>query len=242
MILVGLDLETDGLEMTNRITEIGVVLWDTEAKRPLKIFNQLVNDPEVNITPEIQRINGITSEDLIAYGLAPEKVFKAVSNFFTTFGVHAVVAHNGNDFDRPMLKANMARFGIALPERNWIDTTMDIDYPPSITTRKLTHLAAEHGFLNPFAHRAVFDVLTMLHILSRYDIEEVFSNSRSPSITLTATAVLPPWRDEGKSNAEVKAHGFRWNADAKTWTKKVRKNRYEPGSLPFPVTGIEDLQ
>lgn len=236
MIVVGLDLETDGLDTAvNRVIEIGLVIWDTDLKKPIRIFSQMVNDPLAVIDPVIARTTGIKVEDLQTYGLSPVQAYRAVRVLLGTPGLKAVVAHNGNEFDRPMLASNMARHGEALPEMHWIDTMVDINYPPEITSRKLVHLAAEHGFVNPFAHRAVFDVLTTLKVLSHYDAEEVFSTSCEPFVTLKATAVVAPWKDDGKSNAEVKAAGFRWDGASKVWFKKMRRSHYEPGAITFPV-------
>jgi len=78
---------------------------------------------------------------------------------------------------------------------------VDVPSPPQITTRKLAHLAAEHGFLNPFAHRAVFDVLTMLKILSCYPIENVIISSNQPLMKLVALVAF-----DGRYKA--KARGF----------------------------------
>ena len=90
--------------------------------------------------------------------------------------------------------------------------------PPAITTRKLTHLAAEHGFLNPFPHRAVSDVLTMLKVLSHYDIAPVLESARQPSFTVKACV---SYDDREKA----KARGYRWDAARKIWTKIVKGHR-----------------
>lgn len=240
MIVAGLDLESDGLAVDkNRVTEVGIVIWDTDSKRPLKIFSLLVNDPDAEITEDTIRTTGITQDDLRGYGADPERVYRGVVGILGTPGLSAIVAHNGNDFDRPMLRANMARFGMALPDLPWIDTMTDLPYPDTITTRKLVHLAAEHGFLNPFAHRAVFDVLTMLHVFSRYDAGEALRICQEPFVTLVAT-VLPPWRDEGKSTSLAKEHGFRWDPAARTWSKRVRSSQHKPDqAYPFRVDARE---
>ena len=49
-----------------------------------------------------------------------------------------------------------------------------------IKTRSLPYLAADHGFLNPFPHRALFDVMTMIQIAGMYDINEILKYADSP--------------------------------------------------------------
>jgi DNA polymerase-3 subunit epsilon len=236
MLLLGLDFETTGLSFTDdRITEIGAVLWDTDARMPVQIFNTLVKHPDCPpITDEITRLTGITQAMLDYYGVAPAPAFRRLGMMLAQAGV--AVAHNGNGFDRPMLEAQMLRFS-AVPETAtivsalaatpllWVDTCMDVPYPPAITTRKLVHLAAEHGFLNPFAHRAVFDVLTMLKVLDGYiatpdALESVLESARQPTVTMQA---LVSFDDREKA----KARGYRWKSDTKQWLRHMKAHQAE---------------
>jgi DNA polymerase III subunit epsilon len=234
MKILGIDLETTGLDFTtDRITEIGAVLWDTSTGTPLRLFNTLVRHTDAPpITPEIERLTGITQEMIDTYGVpiaaCLPKLFVMMSE------ADAIVAHNGTGFDRPMLAAQIERLGKIAPERPWIDTATDVPYPPHITTRKLVHLAAEHGFLNPFAHRAQFDVLTMLRILQHYDIHEVLDTARQPSITLIAQV---SYDDREKA----KSRGYRWH-DSKTWRKTIKLNQLEAerASVDFAVAEHTD--
>jgi hypothetical protein len=136
------------------------------------------------------------------------------------------VAHNGNLFDKPLLEAGMKRQGLDFMLRPWIDTKTDIEYPEEIKTTKLKYLACEHGFVNPFSHRAVFDVLTMLTVLSRYDIQEVIALSQQPAVRLQAVC-LPPWTDGGKSTGIAKSLGFHWNGETKQWLMESKGKRVD---------------
>ena len=62
MILLGLDFETTGLNFdTDRITEIGAVLWDTKEGKPIALHNHLVkHDDAPPITEEVEQLTGIT--------------------------------------------------------------------------------------------------------------------------------------------------------------------------------------
>lgn len=227
MLLLGLDFETTGLDFAkDRIIEVGAVLWDTTRGVPVRMLSELVSHPDSDECPEVSeeitRITGITQADLDQFSVPWMEARRALNGM--ALAADAVVAHNGTGFDQPMLCAHLDRLEhsqaphLEIWRGPWIDTCTDVDYPPAITTRKLTHLAAEHGFLNPFPHRAVSDVLTMLKVLSHYDIGPVLESSRQPSFTVRA---MVSYDDREKA----KARGYRWDGGKKVWTKIVKGHR-----------------
>lgn len=212
MIINIVDLETTGLDPAkDEVTEIGAILWDTDLNAPVAFFNKLLR---INgkLEQKIIELTGITDDLLAKHGELPEKVWKE----YSAFCAHAdfMLAHNA-PFDRGFIEAAIG------PElRPWIDSCTDVDYPETITTRKLTYLAAEHGFANPFAHRAITDVLTTAQIVSRYDWNETIKNAQTPSITLRAMVTY-------EQNQKAKDLSFRWDATRKIWTKQVKEHRVE---------------
>jgi DNA polymerase-3 subunit epsilon len=166
----------------------------------------------------ITELTGITQDDLSRYGHSPVTILNGVSSLM--LNAEYIVAHNGNAFDKPLLLKECERHGVLLPRKHWIDTMTDIPYPESIKTRSLKHLAAEHGFLNPFAHRALFDVMTILNVMSRYDFSKIVERSMSPRVTVRAIT-MKPWEDDGMSNAVAKELGFRFDGGRKMWLKTV---------------------
>lgn len=215
MIVIGIDFETTELEAgKNRVIEIGAVLWDTDTGKPLKLMSELCHDDGISnpLPPEIEQITGITFDHLAKYGEASILAFQRMG--FLLSKSEAVIAHNA-PFDRGFYEAEMKRHSLPLIERPWIDTVTDLKYPGQVTTRKLSHLAAEHGFLNPFQHRAVFDVLTMLRIFQQYNPSEALAYSQQPAVTLQA---IVSYDDREKA----KARGFRWAAEKRQWLKTVR--------------------
>jgi len=226
MLLLGLDIETTGLDVKkDKVIEIGAILWDTVRSIPLRIFSELVWYPEIwnestsgaNPALAMQHIEeciNISNDDLVNYGRHPKVVFPLLLDLINSTNITAVVAHNGNKFDKPLLYNDLTRWGFALPQIHWIDTQYDVPYPNKIKIRQLTYLAAEHGFINPFAHRAIFDVLTMLKTIQSYDIDWIHKLSKIPTVTLVASIDYP-------SNHKVKTRGYHFRSEDKKWIKSV---------------------
>jgi len=152
-----------------------------------------------------------------------------------------IVAHNGRDFDRPLIEAAFSQFGLKLPATPWLDTQYDVDYPRNCASRNLIYLAGFHGMVNPFQHRAVTDVLTMLTILARYDIQQVIANSLRKWLIVQANVSY----DERE---RAKEKGFRWQSDGgksyeKCWVKRVREEQLATlqGECDFNLTVLERL-
>jgi DNA polymerase-3 subunit epsilon len=235
MLVAGFDTETTGLDTANdKIIEVGVALWDTERRVPLLLYSDMILPPGLTeLPPKITEITGIQFDDLANHGRAPSKV---LSRLMEIFGMaEAIVAHNGNLFDKPILASNLKAAGMHEPTYNlnfkpWVDTSCDIEFPPDLKTRKLKHLAAEHGFLNPFAHRALFDVLTMLKVCNQYDWAKILASARTPNHVVQA--VMPFSKQEmfetkkaefEKMKEIIKGHGFRFDSDNKAWVKTIKE-------------------
>ena len=202
MLILGLDVETTGLDPANdKIIEIGAVLWDTESLTPVKIFSEMIRETEdLVIPPEIINLTGITTEMLHRFGVLP----------------------NGNLFQELYWMMDRATHY----------TCTDPPYPPRMKHRSLIYLAAEHGFLNPFSHRAVTDVLSMLKVLSHYDIEQILTQAQSPTLEVTA---LVSYEERNRA----KEAGFRWNGEQKKWQKRIKANAFDAKAYSFPLDVVE---
>lgn len=242
MKILGLDFETTCTDPIDpreaRIIEIGAVLWDTTRGCPLVLVNRTVWHASYQYDSRIEGLTGMTLEDLQTFGSDPKFALQKLLKLYAK--AEAIVAHNGNEFDKIVLACELQRHGLAMPTTPWIDTTSDIQYPEKISTRKLEFLAPAHGFLNPFSHRALFDVISMLKILNYYNFENVLERSKMPDVTLLADTVKPfgPTRVKGEQQKQAaKDRGYRWNPDAKQWTKRVKENEVEAEQLAasFPV-------
>jgi len=245
MLLLGIDLETDGLDVVNgNIIEIGAILCSSKDFAPILIYSQLVALPSgVALPQEITDITGITQELLNAYSCLPEDAFDGLEHMISN--ADYLVGHNSKMFDQPFLENSFKRVGRKFPGKPWIDTSVDVPYPEKMKTRKLTHLAAEHNFLNPFAHRAYADVLTMLRVLSHYDIDAIIETSKLPDILLPVC--MKPWEDkapEGKKQTDLaRGRGYRWEGTTKRWLKTVKENRLDSELMhsDFQVQRVHSL-
>lgn len=238
MIVCGLDFETTGLDAKrDRVIEIGAALWDTSTAVPLKLLSCLCADQHTPnpFPPEIVEITGLTYEMVMNYGVLSQVAFAELTSLAGR--AEAVIAHFGASFDKDFYLSECARTGVTPIDLTWIDTAIDLKFPQRMFTRNLTHLAAEHGFLNPFTHRAVFDVLTMLRIFQNYDPVAALEYARQPIQTLEA---LVSYDDRQLA----KDRNYRWlprpgapPEAKKAWLKDMRQSDAdkEIAEAGFPV-------
>jgi DNA polymerase III subunit epsilon len=215
--ILGIDFETTGLDLVeDRVTEVGMVLWDIPSKTPVQISGFLVKTPKP-ITEEITKLTGITREMLDAFGVEEPKALKAVEQFVRK--TDYVMAHNGADFDKPLLENWLAREKVELPAKTWIDSKTDLPAAAYQKSAGLKYMAADHGFLYD-GHRAVNDVLAMLKILSFYDVETVIERAKQPTIHVQAMVTFD-------TNKLAKERGYHWKPETKQWVKPIKANELE---------------
>lgn len=225
MLILGLDLETSGLNHeTDQIIEIGAVLWETDTNSPKKILNELIYFDHLDYAQEVQNITGIAPEDLKKYGLPLTDVLKDLHKLVDQ--AEYCVGHNAVNFDSKFLEEAFKVNKMPKIKKPWIDTMTDLPYSQEIKTRKLSYLAAEHGFINPFEHRALFDVLTTLKLLGKYDIDEIITLQASPLVKILAHVTYDE-RDKARRM------GFRWDPQKKIWYSEVKQALVPRTDYPF---------
>ena len=210
-----MDLETTGLTIGKiGITEIGMILWDTSTRSLLKAESFIVDPGKLTWEQGALETNSLTPEICSQYG-KPE--FEAIIEFLKWMDeADYIVAHNGLKFDRQVIRQKVQQYELKYDNKKlWIDTKCDLDIPFGNSTR-LTYLAADHGFLNPFPHRALFDTMTMLRVLDSYDINKVVEVARSPTLVVKALVTYD-------SRDLAKKRGYHWNPENKTWTMVVKE-------------------
>ena len=227
MYLFGIDFETTGLSPeTDQIIEVGAVVWDAEQKKPVEMFSKLVQVTNLPLLPKIVELTGITDEHLKNFGVPLSGVLDEMHRLASKCDY--LVGHNALGFDRKFLDKACQQFEKPLFKQRWIDTTIDINFPQDIKTRKLTYLAADHNFMSPAAHRAAFDVMTMFQLVARYDIQEICERASSNLVNVIARVSY-----ENKNLAAE--NGFRWDPAQKIWSKSMRKYDLDRAQFPFDV-------
>lgn len=227
MLILGIDLETTGLNPdTDEIIELGAVIWDTQRQIPIKMYSEMVI-AEKQLSAEITSLTGITDQDLTEWGVSPQEALINLESMARKCS--SIVAHNGKEFDQLFIARYLKMYPEVQIDLPWIDTLTDLPYSEALKTRKLSYLAAEHGFLNPFAHRSLFDVLTMMKIFSQYPVEEIVNISRSPMVRVVAHVSF-------EERDKAKAMGFRWDPTRKEWFAGLREVQAKNTEYPFPTS------
>jgi DNA polymerase III alpha subunit (gram-positive type) len=232
MKILGFDVETTGLDATkDRVTEVGLVLFDSTMKQPVRVSGYLVKAPG-GVSAEITKLTGITNDMLETYGVESRAGLSAVLAMAKT--VDLIVAHN-SPFDRGFLEAWCVREGMEAPKQPYADTRTDLPAEAYShgKSASLKYLACDLGFTYP-AHRAVNDVLAMLKILSMFDIDEFFKRSQIPNVTVRGVVSF-----DDKHLA--KERGYHWKPEKKLWCKDMKLDLVdaEKEAAPFPVVLCE---
>ena len=147
--LVAFDLETTGLSpRSDRILEIGAVRYD-ESMHPIDEL-QVVVDPQMPIPLAIQRLVGLSDDDVLG-GPAPAEAASRLADFC---GDAALIAHGGT-FDLLFLRALLTEsFGSRL-----IFDTLDLAriLLPTFESHSLPILSRRLGIPHERPHRALSD-------------------------------------------------------------------------------------
>lgn len=232
MLILGLDFESDHFDPeTTKVTELGLVLWDTELKQPVEFYSSLVK--EVGRSPlsdKIVQITGITDAMIEKYGKSP---FEVLDNFLKMYAkADYVLAHNGTNFDRPLMRNFLKRYlsegeQKLLYPKHWIDSLTDVDYPEVCSHKNMTYLQGFYKVVNPFAHRAVTDVLTMLTIFDKnFKWEDLIEISHSPTLRFIAQV-------DYHNRDVAKDAGFKWDGQKRIWFKDIKQIFVERKGIAF---------
>lgn len=233
MKILGIDFETQGLDpQIDEVTEVGLVLFDTDEKQPVRVSGFLVAN-ERGVTSEITKLTGITNAMLDSYGFTSTAALMAILSMAKSADYFC--AHNGIDFDKKFLEMWCTREKLPMPQQLWLDTKTDLPKEAYGKSASMYYMAADHGFLYD-AHRAVSDVLAMFKILDRYDISAIIERAKTPNVHVRAVVSYD-------DRLLAKERGYHWKPELKLWIKPLKASEVmaEKEAAPFPVVQMETV-
>ncbi len=206
-----IDVETTGLSPTSdKVIEIGVLEFQVgESGKPqlLRTYGAL-QDPGVSLSADIVRITGLNDAMLAGQSINWEFVRDMLAR------AKVVVAHNA-DFDRSFIERVPELSQLDL---HWACSMRHIDWRSKhFNALALNYLAADHGFVNPFAHRAVFDCATTFRLIADHIPELI---NRSHEREYLVQAVGSPF----ETKDILRQRGYRWDADQRVWSRVLAES------------------
>jgi DNA polymerase-3 subunit epsilon len=209
------DTETTGFLGTDRIIEIGLVVfeYDPDTGQAYRVLDSYgcLEDPGIPITDEITEITGITNDMVAGHHIDDQRVENLVKD------VSLVIAHNSK-FDRPFLEQRFPVFenlpwGCSFAQVDWVGE--------GLGARKLDYIAFQFGFFFD-AHRAETDCQALLTILQQ-DLPKT-----GGKVLKTLLYQLPQkdWTVYALNSAFetkdlLKGRAYQWDAVRKTWHRTL---------------------
>jgi DNA polymerase-3 subunit epsilon len=215
-LAAALDTETTGLSaQRDAIIEIAVQLFEFdhgtgEITARVESYCGL-QDPGFPISPEIQRITGITPADVLGQAIDWRRVDELLGR------ADFLIAHNCA-FDRKFVDAKSSVSG----QKIWGCSSFGIDWrAKGFANSKLPDLCATLG-IEFQAHRAMADVQAMLQLLTRVDsrsnrthLHELLEGARREVVWMAISGQTYNYKEL------IKQRGFRWSGEQKWWEKVV---------------------
>ncbi len=207
-----LDTETTGLDASkDKIIELALLRVRVDGLSGLpvgavQVYDGL-QDPGMPISKEVQEITGITDAMVRGQHLDEARIAEMLC------GIDLVVAHNAG-FDRPFCEARLPAFAAL----RWGCSWADVDWRGAgFGSAKLEHLALANGWFYD-AHRAEVDCHALLAVLG----VTLKGDLANPMLGILAASGTPSYRLQANgapfdAKDQLKARGYRWNADQKVW-------------------------
>jgi len=208
------DVETTGLDASSdHIIEVGLLEFMMFPGKPASISRMYgaLDDPGIPVPPEIERITGISTHQLTGQSVDWALVASMMSR------AKIVIAHN-MEFDRSFFRARKELKGL---ESHWGCSIRHIDWKSKgASSLALNYLAADHGFINPFAHRALFDCATTFRLIAGH-LDELIQSSYLKSVRIDA--LNSPFEKKDL----LKEQGYRWDAQRRIWHKTILESHLD---------------
>lgn len=206
------DLETTGINPSlDKIIELGLIVFRAESGVEPAIVRMYsgLEDPKQPLAPEVTKITGLRDADLAGQTLDWAFIRRTLAE------AAIVIAHNAA-FDSEFLRLRPELEGLSL---SWACSMKHIDWEQKgFKTRSLNYLACDHGFINPFPHRALFDCATTFRLLAPHLSELA---SRCYLKDYRVLAVGAPFEKKDL----LKKMRYFWDGEQRVWYKDVLEDR-----------------
>jgi DNA polymerase-3 subunit epsilon len=207
-------------EWTETVDEAGVTT-EVSTPRIVAMYGGLC-DPGREVPSEITALTGITNDEVKGKTLD----LQTLHGFARDAWIH--VAHNAS-FDKQFLKRTPFFEGVESPR--WACTIKHIDWAAKgFKSTSLVYLGADHGFVNPFAHRALFDCASTFRIMQPH-FQELLKTHTQKMFTVHA------WNSAFHTKDLLKERKYYWDAGSKVWKKDIIESKV-PEETEFLRTTI----
>lgn len=212
MIILGVDTETNGLEDTREIVELGLVVMNSVDSTILAMHSDLFKTK--SWSKEAEAIHHISRA---SSNLGADDSFNPWE-LVSRYNPEVIVAHNA-EFDKAKVVKRWPEFG-KLP---WVCTHRDlphVKFVPKVSSNKLQHLAVDYDIQVPRKHRAMFDALLCCEIAAKHDLATVLKLAKEVKFCVYSWFEgRPNYSDEKfKTHKDyLKKAGFTWDGDS--WIK-----------------------
>ena len=214
------DTEATSVDVqTAEVIEIAaavVLVDDAGEMRAVEETRRGLRDPGIPIPAEVQRLTGISDDDVAGRGLNVPR-WEALLG-----GSDLIVAHN-SAYDAPIVE----RLLPGIKGHAWACSMREIDWAAhGFDGAKLGHLLMQIGYFTT-GHRADADVISLAHLLThrpdgvRPLMAELIARAAQPSLRFEATGAPFDKRHL------LKARGYRWDAREKVWWREIAEAAHE---------------
>jgi DNA polymerase-3 subunit epsilon len=214
------DVETTGLDVDGDVViELALQRFWADADGRIVATGRSHNwleDPGRPISPEITRLTGIADADVAGRSIMDPVAASLIAD------ADFVVAHNAS-FDCPFVEKRLP----LAAGRPWVCTLRDVDWKGNgFEGRVLSHLLMQMGLFYD-AHRASTDVTALLHLL-----DHPLPSGGTVLKAAVEAAVKPAWMIDAvgapfETKDLLKARGYRWDGDARHWSKEVSAKAFD---------------
>lgn len=212
------DTETTGTDpMTDEIIDVAVVIVEVDTAGQIvgiASAGQALRNPGFPIPEAITRLTGITDEDVEGKAIDLDRLGRLLA------GADVRIAHNAA-FDLAFLQNLMP----VLDGAAWACSARDVDWTEAgFEGARLGHLLMQAGWFNTAAHRAMADVISLLHILAhrlpdgRTMLGILLANAKQATLRIEANGA--PF----DKRSILKARGYRWDPAAKVWWTEIAEH------------------